>query len=133
MNMFYTTFLLFIKHYQLSRAIKNNATNWKEEKMHFFLGSLHYVINCFMWYVRPFLNKSSLSKSFCSLRLGFQRTICDAPKLFLVLVFFGTFEMTAHLKLWLMLRQRCFNGSELLVGLLCSFHLTSALRLVSPM
>ena len=32
-----------------------------------------------------------------------------------------------------MVLRRCFDGSELLVGLLCSFHLPSALRLVSPM
>ena len=40
--------------------------------------------------------------------------------------------MTVHIKQWLMLLPKCFYGSELLVGLLCSFHLTSALRLVSP-
>ena len=39
--------------------------------------------------------------------------------------------MTAHVKQWLMLRQRCFDGSELLVAL-CSFHLTSVLHFVSP-
>ena len=87
----------------------------------------------YLFYVTPFLNKTSLSKSFCSLRSGFQRAIYDASKFFLVLAFFGAFEMTAHVKQWLMLLQRSFDGSELLVGLLCSFHLTSALRLVSPM
>ena len=35
---FYQTLLL-------SRPIENNTTNWKEGKMHFLLGSLHYVIN----------------------------------------------------------------------------------------
>ena len=49
-------------------------------------------------YVTPFLNKTSLSKSFCSLRLGFQRAIYDASKFFLVLAFFGAFEMTAQVK-----------------------------------
>ena len=46
--------------------------------------------------------------------------------------FFGAFEMTAYVKQWLTLRRRYFDGSELLVGLLCSFHLDFALRLVSP-
>ena len=41
--------------------------------------------------------------------------------------------MTAHVKEWLMLSQKCFDDSEFLVGLLCPFHLTSALRLVPPM
>ena len=39
--------------------------------------------------------------------------------------------MTAHVKQWLMLLRRGFDGSELIIELLCSFHLTSALRLVS--
>ena len=86
-----------------------------------------------MLYVTPFLDKTDLSKSFCLLRLGFQRAIYDASKFLQVLAFFGAFETTAHAKQWLMLLQRCFHGSQLLVGLLCSFHLTSALRLVSPM
>ena len=47
--------------------------------------------------------------------------------------FFEALEMTAHIKQWLMLRRMCFDGSELLFGLLCSFQLTSALRLVLPM
>ena len=74
--------------------------------------------------VTPFLNKTSLSNSFCSLRSGLQRAIYDDSKFFLVLGFFGAFEMTVHVKRWLMLRLMCFDGSELLVGLLCSFHLT---------
>ena len=44
----------------------------------------------------PFLNKTSLSKPFCSLRSGFQRAIYDDSKFFLVLAFFGAFQMTAH-------------------------------------
>ena len=41
--------------------------------------------------------------------------------------------MTAHVKQWLMLLRKCFDGSELLVGILSLFHLTFALRLVSTM
>ena len=41
--------------------------------------------------------------------------------------------MTTHVKPWLVLLRRYFEGSELLVGLLCSFHLASVLRLASPM
>ena len=41
--------------------------------------------------------------------------------------------MTTHVKQPLMLLQRCFDDSKLFVGLLCSFRLTSALPLVSPM
>ena len=44
-------------------------------------------------YVIPFLNKTSLSKCFCLLGSGFQRAIYDASKFFLVLAFFGAFEM----------------------------------------
>ena len=60
-------------------------------------------------YVTPFLNKASLSKSFYSLRLGFQRAIYDGSKFFLVLPFFGSFEMKANVKQWLMLLRRCFD------------------------
>ena len=84
-----------------------------------------------MLYVTPFLDKTSLSKSFCSLILGFQTAVYDASKFFLVLAFFRPFEMTAHLKQWLMLLQRCFDGSELLVKLSCSSHLVFELRLVA--
>ena len=56
----------------------------------------------------------------------------DASKFSLALALYRTLEMTAHVKQWLMLFRRCFDGSEILVGLLCSFHLTSALLLVSP-
>ena len=83
-------------------------------------------------HVTPFLNKTSISKSFCSLRSGFQRAILDASNFFLVLAIFGVFEITDHVRQWFMLHQNCFYGSELLVGLLCSFHLTSASLLVSP-
>ena len=31
------------------RAIKNNVTNWEEEKMHLLFGSLRYVVSCSMW------------------------------------------------------------------------------------
>ena len=47
--MFYTTFFAFYQTL-LSRAIKNNTRNWKEEKMRFLLEGLHYVINCSMWH-----------------------------------------------------------------------------------
>ena len=59
------------------------------------------------------------------------RAIYDASKFVLVLAFFGAFELTAHIKQWLMLLQKGFDGSAFFVGLLCSFHLTSTLRLVS--
>ena len=58
--------------------------------------------------MRPFLNKASLSKSFGSLRSAFQRAIYDVSKFFLVLAFFGEFEMTPHVIYWLMLLRRCF-------------------------
>ena len=76
--------------------------------------------------------KTSLSKSLCSLRSGFLRAIYDASKFSLVLAFFGAFEMKPHVKQWLTLRRRYFDDSELLVGLLCSFHLASKC-LASPM
>ena len=98
----------------------------KRRKMH---SSMEFAL-C-IHYVTPFLNKTTLSKSFCSLRSGFQRAIYDASKFSLVLAFYRAFETIAHVKQWLMLFRRCFDDSEILVGLLCSFHLTSALRLVS--
>ena len=73
----------------------------------------------------PFLNKTIVSRSVCSLRSCFQRAIYDASKFFLVLALFGVFKMTAHVKSWLILPPRYFDDSELLVRLLCSFHLTS--------
>ena len=56
----------------------------------------------------------------------------DLSKFFLVLVYFAVFEITAHVKQWLVLLRRCFDGSEHLVELLHSYHLTYALRLISP-
>ena len=35
---------------QTLTAISDNTTNWKEEKMHFILGSFCYIINCSMWH-----------------------------------------------------------------------------------
>ena len=78
-------------------------------------------------------NNISLSESFCSLRSGFHRAIYDASTFFLLLVFFGAFETIVHVRQWPILFRRCFNSSKLLVELLWSFHLTSALRLVSTM
>ena len=40
--------------------------------------------------------------------------------------------MTAHVKQCLILLRKSFYGSELLDGLLSSFHPASALRLASP-
>ena len=73
-------------------------------------------------------HKISLSKSFCLSRSGLQRVINDHFKFLPVLVFFGAFEITAHVKQWLKLLRRCFDGSELLVRLLSSFNLISALH-----
>ena len=61
MNTFSTTFLLFIKHL-FSRAIKNNTTNGKEEKS---APPFKEFALCQLLYVIPFLNKTSLAKSFC--------------------------------------------------------------------
>ena len=79
------------------------------------------------------ISNTSISKSFCSLRSSFCRTIYDALKFVLVLTFFGAFATVVHMKQWSMLLRRCFGSSELLVGLICSFDLTFALHLVSPM
>ena len=92
--------------------------------MYFPIVSLYYVIN-----YAPFLNKISLSKSICLLRSVFNIAIYDACKFFLLLAFLGAFEITVHVKHWLILFGWCFDGSELLFKLLCSFHLTSALCL----
>ena len=45
------------------------------------------------------------------------------------LTIFEAFEIKVLVKQWAILIRRCFDISELLVGLLCSFHLTSALRI----
>ena len=41
--------------------------------------------------------------------------------------------MAVHVKRWSMLLRKCFDGSELLVGLTRSFHLTFALQFVLQM
>ena len=66
--------------------------------------------------------------SFCLLRSGFQRAIYHAFNFFLLLAFFGAFEMIVHVKQWLMLLQRYFHVPEILVGLLFSSHPTSELQ-----
>ena len=90
---------------------------------------MNLKMNC---YVTPFLNKTSLSKSDCSFKSGFNNAIYDASRFFLVLVFFGAFDKIDHVKECSMLFLRCFDGSDFSVGLLCSPHLVNALRLVSP-
>ena len=50
----------------------------------------------------------------------------------LISIFWSTWNDSPRNKR-LMLIRRYFGGSELLLGLLCWFHLTSELRLVSPM
>ena len=81
----------------------------------------------------PKCDFNKVALQLCSLRSGFHKAIYAASKFFLVLALFGAFEITVHVKQQLMLLRRCFDGSELLVGLLCSFHITSSLRLVSQM
>lgn len=58
-----------------------------------------YIMSLIL-FVIPFLNKSSLLKSFCLLRAGLQRPICDALKYFVVSTCFGALEMTANIKKW---------------------------------
>ena len=98
----------------MSRESSDNTANQKEEKVHVPQGSL-YNINCS--YVTQFLNKTSFSK--------FSMFI-------LALALFEAFEILVCVKQWSILWRRCFDGSELSVGLLCSFHLTLVLCLVSP-
>ena len=95
--------------------------------------SREFVLRHYLLYVTPILNKTSLSKSFCLLRSGFHKAIYDVFMFFVVLAFSGAFEITIHVKQWSILLRNCFDDSELLVGLLCSFHLTYALHLVSSM
>ena len=87
--------------------------------MHFFLGSLYYVTNCPI--VIPFLNNESILSFFFLWRSGFQRAIYGDFIFFLVLAFFGAFEMIAHVKHWLMLLPSC-DGSELYIS---NFYITS--------
>ena len=51
-------------------------------------------------YITSFLNKISLSNSFCSLRSGFPRARYNGYKFFLVLVFFEAFETIPPVKQW---------------------------------
>ena len=62
-----------------------------------------------------FLNKAILSKSFYSLRSGFRRELYHASKFFLLLVFFGAFEITAHVKHSPISFRKCFDYPERLV------------------
>ena len=66
--------------------------------------------------------------SFCLLKSGFQRAIIWCFQFLPGLRIFGALDIIVHVKEWLMLLQRYFHGSEILVVLLCSFHPTSALR-----
>ena len=91
---------------------------------------LYKVYVSFTLYVTIFLNKTSLSKSFCLLTSGLYKY--DASKFFLALAVFVSIEKINHVKQWPILFQRCLNGSELLDELLYSFCLTSALHLVIP-
>ena len=50
-----------------------------------------------------FLNKASLSRSFCSLRSGFHKAIYDTAEFFLFLTVLGAFGMIAHVNQWSML------------------------------
>ena len=43
------------------------------------------------------------------------------------LSFFGSFEIIVHVKQWSILFRRCFDGPELLIGLLCLFHIVHEL------
>ena len=65
----------------------------------------------------PFLNKTSLSKSFCLLRSDFQRVIFNVSMFFPALAFYGAFEIIVHLKQWSIFFQISSDGSELSVGL----------------
>ena len=67
------------------------------------------------------MNKTSLLKSFRLLKSSFQKAIYDALKFLMVLAFFGALEMIVFVKHWLMLLQRCFEGSKLLVHSICHF------------
>ena len=87
----------FFTFYQTLLIVKRKQYN-KLRKRKYALPSWEFALCRQLLYVILFLNKTSLSKSFCSLRLGFQRAIYDASKFFLVLVFFGAFEMTALVK-----------------------------------
>ena len=62
--------------------------------------SREFVLRHYLLYVTPFLNKTSLSKFFCLSRSGFHKAIYDAFTFFLVLAFFGAFEMTIHVIQW---------------------------------
>ena len=77
------------------KQLKTIQQTVNKKKCTFFLG---VCIMSIITHVTPFLNETSISKSFCSLRSGFQRAIYDATKFFLVVAFFGAFEMTAHVK-----------------------------------
>ena len=101
---FYQTLILIVKsnekQYNKLKRRKNALCSWEFALCHQLL------------FVTPFLNKTSLSQSFCLFRSGLQRAINDTSKFFLVLTFFWTFEITAHAKQWFMLHRRCFDGSE---------------------
>ena len=74
-------FLLNIINCQ--EQLKTIQQTEKKKKMH----SWEFELCPWLLYVTPFLNKTSLSKSFCSLRSDFQKAISDVFKFFLVLVF----------------------------------------------
>ena len=72
----------------------------------------------------PFLSKTSLLLSFLLLRSGFYRVTYDASKFFLALALFWSIYSNGPCKTVVDIIWKVSDGSQLLVVLLCSFHLT---------
>ena len=73
----------FFAFYHTLLIVKNN---WKQyntlRRRKNALPSWEFALCCQLVYVTSFLNKTSLSKSFCSLRVDFQRAIYDTSRFF---------------------------------------------------
>ena len=59
--------------------------------------------------------------------------MCKFSRIFLLNSFFGADAMIVQVNVWSGCASRCFAGSDLVEGVLCSVHRMAAFLSVSPM
>ena len=80
----------------------------------------------------PLRNNKSFLDSICSFKLGLFNAISEASRILRIRLFSGAANKIFQENLWLKFSFKCFAGSESLEVFSCSSHLSSTLRLVSP-
>ena len=81
----------------------------------------------------PFLKWCNKSESSWSLSVGLFMAIKYASIIFRLNLLVGALQIIDQVKMWSKWLLMCFDGFDLSDGVLCSFHLVSTLRIVSPM